>query len=145
MPVIAYGPMTANENEQQTLRKIDRALENSNRGALLISSDGEQIQLPPSLFLVLKRIVPHLTNGRAVTIVPINKEVTTQEAADILNVSRPYLVKLLEQGDIPFIKIGAHRRIRLDDLMEYKERRDAEQDKALAELTQLSQDLGLYD
>jgi excisionase family DNA binding protein len=145
MPVIEYGPITANENEQPTLRKIDRALENSNRGALLISSDGEQIQLPPSLFLVLKRIVPHLTHGRAVTIVPINKEVTTQEAADILNVSRPYLVKLLEQGDIPFIKIGAHRRIRLDDLIEYKERRDAEQDKALAELTQLSQDLGLYD
>jgi excisionase family DNA binding protein len=145
MPVIEYGPITANENEQQTLRKIDKALENSNRGALLISSEGEQIQLPPSLFLVLKRIVPHLTHGRAVTIVPIHKEVTTQEAADILNVSRPYLVKLLEQGDIPFIKIGAHRRIRLDDLMEYKERRDAERDKALAELTQLSQDLGLYD
>lgn len=145
MPVIEYGPITASENEQPTLRKIDRALENSNRGALLISSDGEQIQLPPSLFLILKRIVPHLTHGRAVTIVPINKEVTTQEAADILNVSRPYLVKLLEQGDIPFIKVGVHRRISLDDLMEYKERRDAERDKALAELTQLSQDLGLYD
>lgn len=145
MPVIEYGPITASENEQPTLRKIDRALENSNRGALLISSDGEQIQLPLSLFLILKRIVPHLTHGRAVTIVPINKEVTTQEAADILNVSRPYLVKLLEQGDIPFIKVGVHRRISLDDLMEYKERRDAERDKALAELTQLSQDLGLYD
>ncbi|HEU0002368.1 MAG TPA: helix-turn-helix domain-containing protein [Ktedonobacteraceae bacterium] len=145
MPVIEYGPITASENEQPTLRKIDRALENSNRGALLISSDGEQIQLPPSLFLILKRIVPHLTHGRAVTIVPINKEVTTQEAANILNVSRPYLVKLLEQGDIPFIKVGVHRRISLDDLMEYKERRDTERDKALAELTQLSQDLGLYD
>lgn len=145
MPVIEYGPITANENEQPTLRKIDRALENSNRGALLIDPDGEQIVLPPSLYLVLKRIVSHLAHGRAVTVVPINKEVTTQEAADILNVSRPYLVKLLEQGDIPFIKVGAHRRIRLDDLMEYKERRDAERDKALAELTQLSQDLGLYD
>jgi excisionase family DNA binding protein len=145
MPVIEYGPITASENEQPTLRKIDRALENSNHSALLISPDGEQIQLPPSLFLVLKTIVSHLTLGRAVTIVPINKEVTTQEAADILNVSRPYLVKLLEQGDIPFIKVGTHRRIRLEDLMEYKERRDAERDKALAELTQLSQDLGLYN
>ena len=145
MPVIEYGPITASENEQPTLRKIDRALENSNRGALLISSDGEQIQLPPSLFLILKRIVPHLTHGRAVTIVPINKEVTTQEAANILNVSRPYLVKLLEQGDIPFIKVGVHRRIRLDDLMEYKERRDAERLKAIAEMAQMSQDLGSYD
>jgi excisionase family DNA binding protein len=145
MPVIEYGPITASENEQPALRKIDRALENSNHGALLISPDGDQIQLPPSLFLVLKRIVSHLTHERAVTIVPINKEVTTQEAAVILNVSRPYLVKLLEQGDIPFIKIGAHRRIRLDDLMDYKTHRDAERDKALAELTRLSQDLGLYD
>lgn len=145
MPVIEYGPITASENEQPTLRKIDRALENSNRRALLISSDGEQIQLPPSLFLVLKTIVSHLTLGRAVTIVPINREMTTQEAADILNVSRPYLVKLLEQGSIPFIKVGTHRRIRLENLLEYKERRNAERDKALAELTQLSQDLGLYD
>ena len=128
MPVIEYGPITANENEQPTLRQIDRALENSNRGALLIDPDGEQIVLPPSLYLVLKRVVSHLTHGRAVTVVPLNKEVTTQEAADILNVSRPYLVKLLEQGDIPFIKVGAHRRIRLEDLMEYKERRDAERD-----------------
>lgn len=145
MPVIEYGPIAARENEQPTLRKIGRALENSDDSALLISSDGEQIQLPPSLFLVLKTIVSHLTLGRAVTIVPINREVTTQEAADILNVSRPYLVKLLEQGDIPFIKVGSHRRIRLEDLLEYKERRDDERDKALAELTQLSQDLGLYD
>jgi excisionase family DNA binding protein len=145
MPVIEYGPITASENEQPTLRKIDRALENSNHSALLISPDGEQIQLPPSLFLVLKRIVSHLTHGRAVTIVPINKEVTTQEAADILNVSRPYLIKLLEQGIIPFFKVGAHRRIRLDNLIEYKKRRDAEREKALAELAQMSQDLGLYD
>ena len=145
MPVIEYGPITASENEQPTLRKIDKALKNSHDSALLISSNGEQIQLPPSLFLVLKTIVSHLTVGRAVTIVPVNKEVTTQEAADILNVSRPYLIKLLEQGVIPYIKVGAHRRIRLEDLMEYKERRDAERLKALAELAQMSQDLGLYD
>jgi len=145
MPVIEHGPISARENEQPTLRKIDRALENSDQSALLISPDGEQIPLPPSLFLVLKRIVSHLTHGRAVTIVPINKEVTTQEAADILNVSRPYLVKLLEQGDIPFIKVGAHRRIRLEDLMEYKERRDAERKKAIAEMAQMCQDWGIYD
>ncbi|HZR43328.1 MAG TPA: helix-turn-helix domain-containing protein [Ktedonobacteraceae bacterium] len=73
------------------------------------------------------------------------KELTTQEAADILNISKAYMIKLLEQGDIPFIKVGTHRRILLDDLMDYKQRRDASRKKSLAELTQMSQELGLYD
>ncbi len=145
MPVLEYEPIAASESEQPTLRKIESALENFNRGPKLIGPNGEEILLPESVFLVLRRIVPHLTQGRAVTIVPINKELTTQEAADILNVSRPYLVKLLEQGDIPFIKIGTHRRIRFSDLMEYKKRRDAERERGINEIAQMSQDLGLYD
>lgn len=75
---------------------------------------------------------------------PSNKYLTTQEAADILNVSRPYVVKLLEQGDIPYVKAGAHRRIRFDDLMAYKARRDATRRSALSRLTRMSEDLGLY-
>lgn len=78
-------------------------------------------------------------------VIPVDEELTTQEAADILNVSRPYLVSLLEQGVIPFVKTGTHRRIPLGDLLEYKTRRDAQRRKALTELTQLSQELGLYD
>lgn len=145
MPVIETGPITASENEQPALRKIDKALEDTNRGAVLIGPNGEQIPLPPSLFLILKRIVSHLARGRAVTIVPINKEVTTQEAADILNVSRPYLVKLLEQGDIPFSTVGTHRRIHLDILLEYKKRRNIERERAINEIAQMSQEAGLYD
>ncbi len=82
---------------------------------------------------------------RAIFIVPGNKELTTQEAADILNVSRPYLVKLLERGEIPFIKLGTHRRIRFSDLMRYKKRRDAERERALGEIARMSQELGMYD
>ncbi|HTK11304.1 MAG TPA: helix-turn-helix domain-containing protein [Ktedonobacteraceae bacterium] len=67
------------------------------------------------------------------------------EAANLLNVSRPFLIKLLDQGTIPGIKVGTHRRIRYSDLQAYKKLRDAGQRKSLAELTQLSQDLGLYD
>ena len=145
MPVLEHEPITASESEQPALRKIENALENFNRGPKLIGPHGEEIPLPKSVFLVLQRIVFHLMQGRAVTIVPINKELTTQEAADILNVSRPYLIKLLEQGEIPFIKTGTHRRIRFSDLMEYKKHRDEERERGLAELTQLSQELGLYD
>ena len=75
----------------------------------------------------------------------MEEEPTTQEAANLLNVSRPYLVKILEQGVIPSVKVGTHRRIRFEDLDMYKRQRDAGRRKSLAELTQMSQDLGLYD
>jgi excisionase family DNA binding protein len=78
-------------------------------------------------------------------IASIDKELTTQQAADILQMSRPYLIKLLEHNEIPFIKTGTHRRIRLNDLMEYKKRREAERAQGLTELTQLSQEYGLYE
>jgi excisionase family DNA binding protein len=90
-------------------------------------------------------VVHELAQGEAVTVVPVNKELTTQEAADILNVSRPYLVKLLEEGEIPFVKTGTHRRVRFIDLMAHKRRRDAERRRGLARLTQMSQEMGLYD
>ncbi len=86
-----------------------------------------------------------LAQGQGVTLVPEDKELTTQQAADLLNVSRPYLVKLLEQRQIPYTKTGTHRRLRVADLVAYKARRDEERGEALAELTQLSEELGHYD
>lgn len=77
--------------------------------------------------------------------VPADQEMTTQQAADLLNLSRPYLIKMLERGDIPYTKTGTHRRVRLSDVISYKTRRDATRDEALTQLTQLSQDMGLYD
>ena len=145
MAVLEREPIVASENERPALNKIEGVLENVHRAPKLVGPYGEEIELPQSLFHVLRQLVHHLLQGRAVTVVPHNKELTTQEAADILNVSRPYLVKVLEQGAIPFIKIGTHRRIRFSDLMEYKKRRDNERQRGLAELTQLSQDLGLYE
>ena len=70
---------------------------------------------------------------------------TTQEAADLLNVSRPHLIKLLEEGAINFERVGTHRRIRFEDLMEYKHKRDNERRKALKKLTQMAQEAGLYE
>lgn len=140
-----YNPVMADENERPALNQIEGVLENVRRVPKLVGPGGEEIELPQSLFVMLRQIVYHLLQGRAVTIVPYNKELTTQEAADILNVSRPYLVKLLEQGDIPYVKTGTHRRIRFIDLMNYKKYRDEKRRKGLAELTRLSQEMGLYD
>jgi excisionase family DNA binding protein len=148
MPVIEQGPIAASENEQPALREIDRMLEksaHSTRSPMLVGPNGEQIPLPPTLFQALKRTVAHLTHGQAVTIIPINKEVTTQEAADILNISRPYLVRMLEEGKIPYNTVGTHRRIPLNDLLDYKQQRDEERLEAIREIAQISQEAGMYD
>jgi excisionase family DNA binding protein len=111
----------------------------------LIGPQGEEIELPMSLFHVLRQIIYHMMRGRAISIVPFSKELSTQEAADILNVSRPFLIKRLEQGELPFTKVGTHRRIRFDDLMNYKRQRDNNRKAGLAEIAHISEDVGLYD
>lgn len=145
MPTLEQEPITAGESEQPTLKEMSGVLRSDACLPKLVGPHGEEIIIPKSIFHALQRVVFHMRQGRAITIVPINKELTTQEAADILNVSRPYLVKLLEDGQIPFNKVGTHRRIRFSDLMDYKRQRDAERARGLAELTQMSQEFGLYD
>lgn len=103
------------------------------------------MELPESVFKALCQVVYYMLQGRAVSIIPVNKEITTQEAADFLNVSRPYLVRLLEQGEIPFVKVGTHRRVRFSDVLEYKDRRNALRKQGLAEITRIAEDAGVYD
>jgi excisionase family DNA binding protein len=107
------------------------------------SAPGEPVVLPGAAVRLLAALLAELAKGNAVTLMPHHAELTTQEAADLLNVSRPYLVTLLESGALPHHKVGTHRRVRFSDLMIYKRRRDAESDAALRELSALSQDLDL--
>jgi excisionase family DNA binding protein len=93
---------------------------------------------------LLGALLAELAKGNAVTLMPHHAELTTQEAADLLNVSRPFLVGLLESGHLPHHKVGTHRRVRFADLMIYKRRRDVESEAALRELAALSQDMKLY-
>lgn len=93
---------------------------------------------------MLLELVHALAQGKTVTLIPSDKELSTFEAAEILNVSRPYLIGLLERGAMPYRKVGTHRRIRFDDLSAYKRQQDAERERALDELVQLNEDMGLY-
>ncbi len=93
---------------------------------------GEQVELPHEAYRVLRQVIEAMRSGLAVTVVPQAQTLTTQQAADLLGVSRPTVVKLLDEGKIPFERAGTHRRILLKDLLAYRERRREEQYAALA-------------
>ncbi len=143
-------PIAAAEHEQLAITEAEKLFarlvsDSQARRPRLVGPAGEKVELPESVFHLLRQVIHHLARGDSVALVPRGRELTTQQAADLLNVSRPYLIQLLEQGEIPFTKTGTHRRIRFEDLMAYKVNRDRLRRQGLARLTQMSQELGLYD
>lgn len=99
--------------------------------------------LPAGVAGLLLRILGEVAQGHAVQVVPVHAELSTQEAADLLVVSRPHLVKLLEEGALPHHKVGTHRRVKLDDVLTYRHQRDQHSRQALQALADLDQELGL--
>jgi excisionase family DNA binding protein len=137
----------AAEEAREALHAFVRVVQEEGAARVSVHTTGEPkdvtITLPREALEVFVEVLGQMANGNAVTVVPVHAELTTHQAADILNVSRPFLIGLLDAGKIPFRKVGTHRRIRFTDLMAYKQQDDARRDEALAELTQQAQDLGL--
>lgn len=106
-----------------------------------VTSEPVEITLTPGVSRLLMELLRHIGKGDAVTLVPISQMLTTQQAADILNVSRPYLITLLERGDIEFELVGRHRRIKAEDLFAYKRERDTKRSDALAALGEIDGEL----
>jgi excisionase family DNA binding protein len=104
---------------------------------------GSPIKLPVATVRILVEALEHSAAGNASIVVPLHRELTTQEAADLLNVSRPYLVSLLEAGKIPYRKVGSRRRVMLEDLLTYKNKEATHSRKLLDELTTEAQEMGL--
>lgn len=107
-----------------------------------VSKNGDKvdIELSPALGQLVLDVLTHVARGEMITFVPYGAELTTKEAADLLNVSRPFLISLLAEGKIPFHKVGSHRRIRASDLLSYRSERDAQRSEAMKELQRLGQE-----
>src|SRR5690606_13813981 len=113
--------------------RVQLALRGSN-------GEADDLVLPGHVLQILLDVLSEISKGKAISRTPLHQEVSTQEAANLLNVSRPFLVGLLEKGDIPYRKVGTHRRVLLTDVMDYKARTDGLRNQALDEQADLSQE-----
>lgn len=112
---------------------------------VLMGPTGEHVELTESAFKALMFVVRGMSAGMTMTLVPSGKQLTTQQAAELLHVSRPHLIKLLDEGKIPFEKVGTHRRLRIEDVLRYRATRASERKDQLDELSRLSQEFeGVY-
>lgn len=133
----------ANESSKVLARHIKKG-EHLQLRIIAVEHD-EVIVLPASVVTLLLGILRMTANGLGIALTPLHSELTTRQAADILNVSRPFLVKLLESGEIPFHKVGRHRRIRREDVMTYKQQLRREREAILDKMVAEAQEMGLYD
>jgi excisionase family DNA binding protein len=139
-PVSAADRRTAERLSALLLRQ------DGDRARFTVSSDGgESVDLSPSLLSVLKAAAGMVASGADVAVLARTAELTSQQAADFLNVSRQYVVRLLERGDIASTKVGTHRRVRAEDLASYRQRRNQGRREALAEMADQAQKDGGYD
>lgn len=133
----------AEESGRQLSKYLDRAKPTVKVAVQENGKPGDVVTVPMAAFRLFTDILNAMARGDAVTIIPLHAELTTQQAADLLNVSRPYLVKLLERGELPYHMVGTHRRIKFHDLMAYSRAADEKRRQALDALAEEGQELGM--
>jgi excisionase family DNA binding protein len=146
-----FETVAPTEADAQLARESSRRLATHQLGRrasvrIQVLDDGgaaEAVVVPAAALRLLLHALTEMARGNAVTLIPVHAELTTQQAADLLNVSRPYVVKLLDEGKIPYRTVGKYRRVRLDDLMAYKQKDDAARARVADELTAEAQELGM--
>ena len=144
MATIAPAGVVFPPRDLTALLDLGRFLEHHGEPALLLGPDGEQVPLPEEVYQVLVEVVDAMREGKAITLVPRTQRLTTQEAADFLGISRPTLVKFLEDGKIPYDQPGRHRRILFTDLLSYQERQREDRRAALDRMTEDASEAGIY-
>lgn len=132
--------LVPDETDSELATTASRELARASKASLNVRmEDGTDLPLPKAVTPLLIKILTEMAQGNAVTLIPLHAELTTQEAANLLNISRPFLNKLLEQGALPFHKVGTHRRIRFADLDDFRSQREAARNKSLEALAKLAQ------
>jgi excisionase family DNA binding protein len=131
-------------NREPNLDDLDQLLRSSQQ--IMVTAPGRTgVELPESVIEILRQAVGYMLQGKGVTLTPVHRNLTTQEAADLLGVSRPFLVELLAKKEIPFHLVGTHRRIYLEDLLRFRERRDKGRKEIINQMAREAMDNGDYD
>jgi excisionase family DNA binding protein len=143
--VTPRDPDVQEEHERRLLADAERLLRDRRGNLFLGDEHGNRVALPEPVVRLIHRVVQTLARGNGVEITALPKAVSIQEAAELLDLLPEDVVRLVDRGDLPAVQDGEFRRIRFEDVLAYKPTRDADRRAALAELTRLSEELGLYE
>ena len=131
-------------NDSELAAAASRELARASKASISVRlEDGTDLQLPKAVTPLLVNILTEMAQGNAVTLIPLHAELTTQEAANLLNISRPHLTKLLDRGDLPHHKVGTHRRIKFQDLENFRLKQESARRESLDELARQAQEEGM--
>jgi len=130
--------------ELAVVQTLAYALANPERYSVGLTIDGQPLPTPGPVLAAMRRLCEHLAAGRAVTLIPHRTTLTPRQAAELLGISRPYLMRLLQQGQLHSSKVGAHHRLTLDEVLRYRARRDADFEATMDEMTLEAEEAGGY-
>jgi len=145
MATTVLDPISLPAAEEAQVQALHDLLRKDGKARLVGRGGEPALELPDAVYDLLLKIVGGLQQGKAISVVPVTQDLTTQEAAEFLGVSRPFFVKLLKEDELPFHLIGTHRRVYLKDLLDYKHRRDNQRKEALDTMAREADEAGLYD
>jgi excisionase family DNA binding protein len=145
MATTVLDPISLPAAEEAQVQALHDLLRKDGKARLVGRGGEPALELPDAVYELLLKIVGGLQQGKAISVVPVTQDLTTQEAAELLGVSRPFFVKLLKEDELPFHLIGTHRRVYLKDLLDYKHRRDHQRREALDTMAREADEAGLYD
>ena len=143
MNIIVDPPVGVSSKEHANIRALRQLVQEGS--VKIVGAKGRRAELPSVIAGLLDEILKNLQAGKAVSIVPEHQQLTTQRAANLLGVSRPFMVKLLEEGELTFHMVGSHRRVNLKDLLAYKKRRDEERHDSINRMARMEMEAGTYD